>query len=165
MGLVRAATAVKSKLQHWQVREENFAYDLPGAGQTFKDVFPRAVPFIPKAAVDPKLKYVYGDTKSQCAYEFADAFIKGEYSINPDLLKMKFSGNGYENVPLEQILNLERKAIRQDRDHSDRAWQIIKKKEMKRYTRHSPDFIEAIMIRRIFEIKKPYRKPRGLGWL
>lgn len=165
MGLVNAAMTVKAKLEQWQVREENFAYDLPGAGQTFKDVFPRAIPFIPRAAVDPKLKHIYGDTKSQCAYEFADALIKGEYSINPDLLRRKFSGNGYENVPLESILNLERKAIRQDRDQSDRAWQIIKKREMKRYTKHSPDFIEALLIIRIFGIKKTYKKPRGLGWL
>ena len=137
----------------------------PGLGQTFKDIFTKAIPFIPKQAVDPKLKFVYGDTKSQCAYEFADGLINGAYSINPNLLQRKYSGNGYENVPLEQILNLERKAIRQDTSQSDRAWQIIKKKEMKRYSRHSPDFIEAIMIRIIFDIKKPYRKPRGLGWL
>ena len=165
IGVVNAAMSVKEKLRYWQVREENFAYDLPGLGQTFKDIFTKAIPFIPKQAVDPKLKFIYGDTKSQCAYEFADGLINGAYSINPNLLQRKYSGNGYENVPLEQILNLERKAIRQDTSQSDRAWQIIKKKEMKRYSRHSPDFIEAIMIRRIFDIKKPYRKPRGLGWL
>ena len=166
MGLISAANAVKSKLQHWQIREENFAYDLPGAGQTFKDAFPRAIPFIPKEAVDPKKKNIYGDTKSQCAYEFADALIRGEYSINPYLLKNKYSGNGYENVPLESILNLERKAIRQDRDKADSAWQIIKKKEMKRYTKHSPDFIEAILMRRIFDIKgKKHVKPKMMKYV
>lgn len=166
MGLISAANAVKSKLQYWQIREENFAYDLPGAGQTFKDAFPRAIPFIPKEAVDPKKKNIYGDTKSQCAYEFADALIRGEYSINPYLLKNKYSGNGYENVPLESILNLERKAIRQDRDKADSAWQIIKKKEMKRYTKHSPDFIEAILMRRIFDIKgKKHVKPKMMKYV
>lgn len=165
LGIVNAAMTVKAKLAAWQVREENFAFDLPGLGQTFKDVFPKSVPFIPKQAVDASLKYIYGDMKSQCAYEFADMLIKGEISINPDLLARKFSGNGYTDVPLMQILNLERKAIRQDTTQSDRAWQIIKKKEMKRYTKHSPDFIEALLIIRIFYIKRQYKKPRGLGWL
>lgn len=161
MGLIDAAMTVKAKLQYWQVREENFAYDLPGAGQTFKNAFPRSIPFIPKGAVDPNLKYVYGDIKSQCAYEFAMGIIKGEYSINPYLLKQRFSGNGYENVPLEQILNLERKAIRQDTQSSDRSWQIIKKKQMKTFTKHSPDFIEAMLMHKIFETKgKKHTRPR-----
>lgn len=161
MGLIDAAMTVAAKLRYWQVREENFAYDLPGAGQTFKNAFPRAVPFIPKGAVDPNLKYVYADIKSQCAYEFAMGIIKGEYSINPYLLKQRFSGNGYENVPLEQILNLERKAIRQDTQSSDRAWQIIKKKMMKVYTKHSPDFVESMIMIKIFEIKgKKHTRPR-----
>lgn len=165
IGLVSAAMTVKAKLQYWQVREENFAYDLPGAGQTFKDVFPRAIPFIPKQAVAPELKYVYGDKKSQCAYEFATALIKGEYSINPYLLKQRYSGNGYADVPLEQILLLERKAIRQDSALSDRAWQIIKKGEMKRYTKHSPDFIEAILMQRVFTTVKKHTRPRLMRYV
>lgn len=28
---------------------------------------------------------------------------------------------------------------------------------MKRYTKHSPDFIEAMLMRRIFDIKKTYK--------
>lgn len=165
IGLVSAAMTVKAKLQYWQVREENFAYDLPGAGQTFKDVFPRAIPFIPKQAVVPELKYVYGDKKSQCAYEFATVLIKGEYSINPYLLKQRYSGNGYADVPLEQILLLERKAIRQDSALSDRAWQIIKKGEMKRYTKHSPDFIEAILMQRVFTTVKKHTRPRLMRYV
>lgn len=166
IGLIDAAMTVRAKLQYWQVREENFAYDLPGAGQTFKNAFPRSIPFVPKGAVDPKMKFIYGDIKSQCAYDFAIALIKGEYSINPYLLKQRYSGHGYENVPLEQILNLERKAIRQDDKQSDRAWQIIKKLEMKRYTKHSPDFIEAMLMRRIFDIKgKKHTKPRMMRYV
>ena len=38
IGVVNAAMSVKEKLRYWQVREENFAYDLPGLGQTFKDL-------------------------------------------------------------------------------------------------------------------------------
>ena len=29
-------------------------------------IFTKAIPFIPKQAVDPKLKFIYGDTKSYC---------------------------------------------------------------------------------------------------
>ncbi len=163
---VDAANAVKSKLAYWQVREENFTYDLPGLGQMFKGVFPKAIPFIPKEAVKPECKNVYADIKSQCAYEFADMLIRGEYSINPYLLKQRFSGNGYKDTPLDQILNLERKAIRKDEDVADKAWSLIKKKIMKRYTKHSPDFIEAMLMQRIFFIKgKKHTKPRLMRYV
>lgn len=165
IGLIRAAMAVKSKLQYWQVREENFIYDLPGAGQTFKDAFPQAIPFIPKQAVPPEMKYIYGDNKSRCAYEFATALINGGYSINPYLLKQKYSGNGYTDVPLEQILLLERKAIRQDSTQSDRAWQIIKKSEMKRFTKHSPDFIEAFLMIRAAQSAKRHVRPKLMRYV
>ena len=88
---------------------------------------------------------------------------KNDSAYKPD---SRNNGNGYENVPLAQILNLERKAIRQEGSQSDRAWQIIKKLEMKRYTKHSPDFIEAMLMRRIFDIKvKKHTKPRVMRYV
>lgn len=160
-----AVSAVKAKLAEWGVPEERFTYDLNGLGQVFKGFFPRAVPFLNNAAVDPKFRNIYGNLKSQAAYLFAKKLIDGGFSIAPDLLGRKFSGKGYSNATLRDILMRERKAIRKNDKAYDKGWCIIKKSEMKRIVGHSPDFIEGLMMIMIFTITHTHRKIRGLGLL
>ena len=155
--------AVQAKLNEWGVLEENFCYDLNGVGQTFKGYFRRAVPFNNRESVDDKLKNVYDTIKSQSAYLFAKKLINGEVSINPRLLELKFSGKGFEKVPLKQILMKERKCIRADEAASDKGFCIIKKADMKKLVGHSPDYFESLFMRMIFEIKQTqHRKPKGM---
>lgn len=160
-----AVLAIKGKLGEWGVREENFTYDLNGLGQVFKGFFPRALPFLNNGAVDEKFKNIYGNIKSQSAYMFAKKLIDGEISIAPDLLDRRYSGKGYSNTKLRDILMRERKAIRKDDNSYDKGWCIIKKSVMKRLVGHSPDFIEGLMERMIFEIKHKQRRIKGLGLL
>ena len=154
---------VKAKLAEWQVREENFTYDLNGCGQTFKGFFPRAVPFNNEGSVEDKFKYIYNRLKDQAAYTFAQSFINGEYSINPNILERKFDGIGYSKMTLRDILMRERRAIRQD-DTFQKAWKLIGKKQMKKLVGHSPDFWESMIYSRIFTLrKKTFTRPKGLG--
>ena len=155
--------AVQAKLNEWGVLEEDFCYDLNGIGQAFKGYFKRAVPFNNRESVDDKLKHVYDTIKSQSAYLFAKKLINREVSINPRLLDLKFSGKGFEKVPLRQILMKERKCIRADESASDKGFCIIKKAEMKKIVGHSPDYFEALFMRMIFDIKKTkHSKPKGM---
>lgn len=159
---------VKHKLEEWGIPETNFTYDLNGLGQWFKGkdgYFPNAVPFCNTAPVDKKLKFVYNSLKSQAAYMLAQKIISKEISINPYLLDRKYSGNGYSNVTLREILMLERKVIRQDKENTDRGFALPKKKTMKSLIGHSPDFIEAILMAMIFVINKKEKKIKGLGLL
>lgn len=156
---------VKSKLYEWEIREENLTYDLNGVGQSFRGFFPKAVPFDNNGAVDPKLKRIYRNLKAQAAYLFAQDILERKISINPDLLNRKFSGNGFANLTLREILLKERKAIRRDDSRADQYWSLIPKEMMKSIVGHSPDFIEAMLYRKIFDIKKRNNKPKGLGWL
>lgn len=157
---------VKNKLEEWQVLEEDFTYDLSGLGQAFKGFFTKAVPFNNRETVDEKFKAQYDNIKSQCAYMFYHDFNDGEISINPDLLDLKFTGDGYTNLSLRDILNKERKAIKKNIEQSDKGFCIIKKQMMKKIVGHSPDFIEAMLMRYIFKIKKRKTKHiKGLGWL
>ena len=158
----RTVDIVKAKLTQWGVREENFTYDLNGVGQTFKGFFPKANPFNNVEAVDEKMKHLYVNLKSQAAYEFAMDLIEGRISINHDLLDRKFGGS---KLTLREILNIERKAIRRDDTRIDKGWALITKKLMISLVGHSPDYIEGLIYKKKFDIKKPYRKPRGLGWL
>lgn len=148
------ASLLKVKLEEWGVLQENFAYDLNGMGQVLKGAFPRAVPFNNQEAVCRRFKYMYDNIKSQCAYMFYEATTQCEWSIEPSLLQMKFRV-GKNTMTLYAILQLERKAIKQDMSKEDKGWCLIHKEAMKNklLVGHSPDFIEALFMRWIFEIK------------
>lgn len=158
-----ALSAVRAKLDEWGVLEENMVYDLNGIGQAFRGFFPRAVPFNNMAAVEEKHKNVYFNLKSQCAYLFAKKLRDGEMSINPRLLSLRFSGNGYKNVLLSQILMKERKAIRKDEKMEDHGFALIRKDAMKKIVGHSPDYMEALLMRMIFDVRNTtHHRPRGV---
>ena len=156
---------INAKLSEWNVSEENFTYDLNGLGQLFKGFFTKAQPFNNMEAVREEFKSIYANMKSQCAYMFIQKLKNGEISINHDLLDQKFSGKGYKGLPLRNILQVERKCLRKNEDASDRGFRLIEKKAMKLIIGHSPDFIEAILMKEIFHIKKTRHIPKGLGWL
>lgn len=146
--------AIQAKLTEWGVTEKNFCYDLNGLGQTFKGYFKHAVPFNNIEAVQAKYKNVYDNVKSQCAYMFAMKLQQAEISFEPTLLERKFSGKGYDGKLLKDVLQVERKCIRQDISKLDKGWCLIKKEQMKRLVKHSPDFFEALIMRMYFEINK-----------
>ena len=163
----RTEECVAYKLREWGVLEKDFVFDLNGPGQDFKGKFPDAVKFnnmaapIPTTKADEQsIKYIYSSLKSQCADILVKKIKNDEISINPDLLSRKFSGNGYSDMTLYNILMKERKAIR-DAD-TDKGFSLIKKEVMKKYVGHSPDFIEAMIYRQIFDIRKQHTKPKGL---
>lgn len=165
-------SVVQSKLREWGVEECNFTYDMQGIGQYFKGFFPDAVPFNNQAApvaLDRKeeegIKYLYKDLKSQCAFIFYTEIKERTISIEPALLERKFSGNGFKNLPLRQILMKERKSLRRDEMGSDRGFKLLPKKIAKKYVGHSPDFWESWFYIEIFRLtKKKHKKVKGL-WM
>lgn len=155
---------VKSKLMEWGVREENFCYDLQGAGQVFRGFFPNAMPFnnqeepiAQRGETARSVKYLYANLKSQCAYLFAKKLKDGEVSIESGLLDRRYSGRFGKNVQLRQVLMKERKAIRGDSKTEDKGFKLIKKDEMKRIVGHSPDYIESLLFRGLFDLKAKRR--------
>lgn len=147
-------SVIRGKLQEWGVLEENFAYDLNGMGQVLKGAFPRAVPFNNQEAVALKDKHLYDNKKSQCAYKFAERTQQTGWSIEQTLLKRKYK-IGKETRTLYDILQLERKCVKQDMSKEDKGWCLIHKEQMKNkaIVGHSPDFFEALFMREIFDIK------------
>lgn len=164
---------VRAKMNEWGVLEENFTYDLNGLGQTFKGFFPRAVPFnnleapiATSPAEKSGIRSMYANLKSQCAYLFARLLISGELSINESILDRQFSGDGFEKMPLRQILMKERKCIRANEENADKGFTLIKKSIMKKIVGHSPDYFESLMMIKIFDLKKKlHSKPKGLCWI
>lgn len=168
-----AISAVKAKLAEWGVKEENFTYDMQGIGQSFGGFFRNACPFnnqgvpIAKDYKEEKgIKYLYKDLKSQCAWLLMQDLKEGAVSIEGSLLERRFSGDGFSNTPLRMILQKERKCVRQDEESSDRSFRLIRKKVMKRYVGHSPDFFESLIYRKIFDLQKnKHKKPKNLWML
>ena len=164
---------VKNKLLEWGVLEEDFVYDLNGIGQAFTGFFRNAVqfnniatPIAPENYQKDGIRAQYANLKSQCAFMFAEKLIRGEISINENILDRKYSGDGYEKTPLRQILMRERKCIRAAEDSSDKGLVLIQKKFMKKYVGHSPDYFESLIMRYIFELKRrKHTKPKGLCWI
>ena len=144
---------IKAKLREWGVLEQNFTYDLQGMGQLFTGAFPNAIPFNNQEACDGDDKKLYDCRKSQAAYLFAQHTQQAEWSIEPTLLEREYSVGGVL-MKLYNILQLERKAIRQDMSKEDRGWCLIHKEQMKNkaIVGHSPDFIEALLMFEIFDI-------------
>ena len=152
--LYTTPTLLRAKLQEWGVLEENLAYDLNGVGQVLKGAFPKAVKFNNEEAVDLKFKYLYNNKKSQCAYKFAERTQQEGWSIEYSLLGRKYK-MGKDMRYLRDILQIERKCVKQDLSKADRGWCIIQKEQMKKRecVGHSPDFFEALFMREIFELK------------
>lgn len=161
---VRTPQAVAAKLDEWGVPQRNFTYDLSGLGQLFKGHFPDAVPFTNQGNIPPNEKYVYNDFKSKAAYLFTQAIKADEFSIEPVLLERKFSGHGYSKRTLREILINEKNALRRDETRTDHGFTLPKKAVMKKLVGHSPDFIEAMLMVMIFDIKQ-MKKRHGLGFL
>lgn len=163
---------VRIKLAEWGVLEENMVYDLNGIGQYFKGYFPNSKPFNNMAApiADSKkeekgIKFLYANLKSQCAYLLYKKILEVGISIDEHLLERKYSGNGFNRVPLATILQKERKCFRRSDSSEDKGWALIKKSEMKKVVGHSPDFWESLLYRMIFSINnKKTKKPKGL-WM
>lgn len=146
--------AIRGKLREWGVLEQNFTYDLQGMGQVLKGAFPNAVPFNNQAAVEKEYKNLYDCKKSQCAYMFAERTHQVGWSINKVLLENRYT-IGKNKRRLRDILQIERKCVKQDMSRQDKGWCLIHKEQMKHRTivGHSPDFFEALFMREIFELK------------
>lgn len=163
-------SVVETKLKEWGVEEKNFTYDMQGIGQYFKGFFPDALPFNNQGAPialthkeEKGIKYLYKDLKSQCAWMFYKAIKEKQISIDSRLLDLKFSGDGFKNWTLRQILMKERKALRRDEQSSDKGFRLLTKKIAKRYVGHSPDFWESWFYIMIFSLTKPkFTKVKGL---
>ncbi len=144
-------TVIRAKIDEWRVAEENLVYDMQGVGQIIKGFFKKAKPFSNQETVGEHDKGLYDTVKSKCAFTFADKLIQGEISFEPSLLTRKFSGKGFKNLELREILMQERKILRADEKKADRGKCLIQKDTMKKIIHRSPDYIESLFMRMAFE--------------
>lgn len=148
-------------LRKHDIREENMVYDENGIGIYLQGFFRSAKGFNNKSqASNPKL---WNNQKSECCEKFIKDVKAMKYSISPEVLQKKvpIKGGGYTTV--RDRLIAERLALRRKTTDNGR-WEIISKPEMKVIVGHSPDFIEGLIMHKVFD-KKRNSKFRNLGCL
>lgn len=175
----RTATLVKHQLKTWGVDEADFCYDGQGIGAYIKGFFPRALKFIAQATPLPEpatedreegveeedVKYAYKDLKSQCAFLLYLRIKDLGLSFEGDLLDKEVSGNGYEGLPLRQILQKERLVIKRDTSIRNKGFSLMSKKQTKQFIGHSPDFFDALIYRMYFELAETTETSIEGAWM
>lgn len=163
----------RSFLALHQVPEERFAYDVNGLGQLFRGWFPNAVAFNNGEVPSNGDRTIYENLKSEYAYKLVQKFKARELSIDPLLLVRRFEvgkerRKSVEDAPskkkeksLREILKMEKKAMRKSDKNTDKNWALIKKEEMIKMLRWSPDFIESMLTRMALE-KEKAEKPKAV---
>lgn len=167
-----AVSVIKRTLKEWGVAEENFCYDYQGLGQLVKGFFPEAIPFNNQAAPIAEddeeadgVKYLYKDLKSQCAYIIYRKLKELDISFEENLLDRKVSGNGYDDIPLREVLQKERQSLRRDTDSQDKGFCLMPKKKSKLIVGHSPDWWESLYFRAYFDLAEPMNLDIENSWM
>jgi hypothetical protein len=98
------------------------------------------------------VKYASKDLKSQCACLLNLRIKDLGLSFESGLLDREVSGNGYDGLPLRQILQKERMVIKRDTSIRNKGFSLMPKRQSKQFIGHSPDFFDALIYREYFEL-------------
>lgn len=142
----------------YDVENRYICYDSDGVGSYIDGFIKGAVPFNGSGAVKATqdktsgrfIKENYLNLKTQCYYRIGDRVNKGDIKIN-----VAVANKMYDNkMTVKQRFLFERKAIKRDKVDSDGKLRIIGKEEMKtKLNGESPDLLDMLMMREIFELK------------
>ena len=148
-----ALSLVRGLLEERGVREENLSYDYTGNGQALNDL---KHAFAVKPQQPPIGKEVnYDNFKSQIMYVFGRMLIEGKITCSAELANRLFDygkGNNKQRVTFREILQNERRAL-MIADSSGKT-KMLPKKDMKKILGFSPDWLEAVAYRVVFELDK-----------
>ena len=131
-------------------------YDDDGAGSFIDGFIRNAKPF--NNGRKAVMRENYKNLKTQMYYKMADRIKHMGYYVTPAVAK-KMVGT----KTIEQHLMEERRAIKRDKVDEDGKLCIIPKDKMKEIIGHSPDFMDAFMMREYAEYLEPGSTSTGLN--
>ena len=134
---------IKATATRFGVARSRIAYDADGLGTFLRGYLRGAKPFnngaSPIVQKGKKTRINYKNLKSQCGYELAAKIRKAEVAIScPDLDKTKLSA--------------ELECLRSHALDQEGKVQLLPKKEIKKLLGHSPDYLDALLIRTYFDL-------------
>ena len=149
---------ISNMAKRYSVENRYICYDSDGVGSYIDGFIRGAVPFnggtSPMSVRDDVsgrlMKENYMNLKTQCYYRSGMRVSQGQIKISD-----KAANKMYDNsMTIRQRFMYERKAIKRDRADHDGKLRIIGKDEMKvKLNGDSPDLMDMLMMREIFELK------------
>jgi len=128
--------------QEYSVPKSNIIYDATGAGMYLKNMLQGAYAF--HSGAKPLKGEKYEHLKTQCYFYLAEAFNKGTIRI---------FDNRYQDEIVDECLQI--KTIPKEKIES--KVRMIKKDEIKKYIGRSPDILDALAMRFVYEIKGKFQ--------
>jgi hypothetical protein len=135
---------IKALARKYAVPQSNITYDDDGTGAYVDGFIQNARAF--NNGRPAMRKENYNNRKSQMYFKMADRINQDGYYISPEVLKKVVGGHTIEKHLIE-----ERRAIKRDKPDHDGKLAVIPKDQMKNIIGHSPDFMDAWMMREYFE--------------
>lgn len=144
--------------QKYSVENRYICYDADGVGSYVDGFIRGAVPFnggssamsVKDEASGRLIKENYMNLKTQCYYRSGNNVSMGKMKINNHVASKMYDST----MTVKQRFMYERKAIKRDKSDYDGKLRIIGKDEMKiKLNGDSPDLLDMLMMREIFEFK------------
>ena len=148
--------AIKRMASTYSVPNGNITYDNDGVGGFIDGFISNANPFNNgRRAV---MRENYKNLKTQMYYKMSERVNRMGYYVDPKIRKKRIG-----TKTIEQHLMEERRAIKRDKVDEDGKLCIIPKDQMKEIIGHSPDFMDAWMMREYFEYLEPTSEMSSLS--
>lgn len=142
-----------------QIPISHIAYDADGIGAYLKGFLINAYSFYNGSkAIEQRLKPMnYGNLKAQCYHHLSDKINNNELFVSKKVAEAKINNKFVRDFIIE-----ESQVIKRDKVDSDGKFVLIPKEQMKGILGHSPDFLDAMMMRSVFDLKAvPTSMPRA----
>lgn len=138
---------IKQKAEENKVMRSNIVYDADGLGSFLRGYLSGAKPF--NNGAKPIKGMNYKNLKTECGYELAKSINAGEIRIDCEVDKT--------------LLFQELECLKSYKLDEDGKIQLLPKAKIKEVIGHSPDILDAIMMRMYFELApKPKLKSGGV---
>lgn len=140
--------AIKGLAKKYKVPNSEIVYDDDGAGSFVDGFIKNARAF--KNGRPALRRENFKNLKTQTYYKLGDHINNDGLYVSPDVAKKIVKGKTIMNHIID-----ERRAIKRDKMDMDGKLCIIPKEQMKNIIGHSPDFMDAIMMRKYLDYIKP----------
>lgn len=141
-----------------QIPYSHIVIDEDGIGGGVVDHLPGVKGFMANSSAlptkaQPDVKPNYKNLKAQCSYLLADMVNTHAMAVDNVIVSEVegVTGEVYEQHLIEELEQIKAK----DPDKDDAKLQIVPKDEVKEKIQRSPDYSDALMMRMLFELKKP----------
>lgn len=134
----------------YQVPVSHMAYDADGIGAYLKGFLISAYSFYNNSKpIEQRLKPMnYQNLKTQCYHHLSEKINGNEIFISKKVADTKINNKFVRDYIIE-----ESQVIKRDKVDSDGKFVLIPKEQMKGILGHSPDFLDSMMMRSVFDLK------------